>query len=133
MSTPAQIFTLLVSLSCLSSIVVMVRRGHLRSKYALIWLPTGVGMVVFAAVPSLLNTFALRLGISYPPSLLFMIAIALLIVVVVHLSWELSRMDARIQLLAETIALQRIEVGQSASGGTLLSQAVQPTVGVPTE
>ena len=61
---------------------------------------------------SLLNTVAHGLGFSYAPSLLFMFAIGFLVATVLHLSWELSRVEARLRLLAERIATGE-EPGQS--------------------
>jgi hypothetical protein len=49
------------------------------------------------------------MGISYGPTTFFLGAITLLLLVVVHFSWELSRLEERTRLLAEELALLRAE------------------------
>jgi hypothetical protein len=85
----------------------LVRRRHLKAKYSLLWLSVGGVLAVFAAVPGLLDWSATRLGIYYQPTLLILLALALLLLVVVHFSYELTRMEARVRTLAEEAALVR--------------------------
>jgi hypothetical protein len=49
------------------------------------------------------------LGIAYAPGTFFLGAITLLFLIVVHFSWELSRLDARTRLLAEELAVLRAD------------------------
>lgn len=91
-------------------IVVLVRRRHLKTKYALLWLSLGAVMVLFAAVPGLLDWTANRLGIWYQPTLLILLGLALLLLIVVHFSYELTRSENRTRTLAEQMALLRREV-----------------------
>jgi hypothetical protein len=94
--------------------VRLVALRQLRSKYALLWLAIALALVPLAAVPSLLNDIAHGLGFSYAPALLFLLAIGFLFAVVVYLSWELSRMEARIRLLAERMAIDSADGRGSA-------------------
>lgn len=100
---------LLVALSILG-IILLVRRRHLKAKYALLWLSLGAVMVVFAAVPGLLDWTAERLGVWYPPTLLILLGLVLLLLIVVHFSYELTRSENRTRALAEQMALLRLEV-----------------------
>lgn len=99
-----------LTLVCVTFLFVLLRRGHLRAKYVMLWLPVGASMIVFSAVPGLLDSVSLAVGIAYPPALLFMLAIVLLILACMHFSWELSRIEERIRLLAETIAIRDMEL-----------------------
>lgn len=87
----------------------LVRRGQLRGKYALLWLGVGAAMVGFAIYPDILVPISEVLGISYEPAIIFMAAIAFLFVVIVHFSYELSRLEDRTRTLAEELALLRAE------------------------
>lgn len=97
---------LLVALT-LVLIVRLVRHRQLKAKYSLLWLSIGGLMVVFAAVPGLLDWTADRLGIYYEPTLLVLIGMALLLLIVMHFSYELTRMENRVRSLAEEAALVR--------------------------
>jgi hypothetical protein len=88
-------------------IVRLVRHRQLKAKYALLWLSVGGLMVVVAAVPGLLDWTADRLGIYYEPTLLILLALAMLLLVVMHFSYELTRMENRVRTLAEESAIIR--------------------------
>jgi hypothetical protein len=109
MSTTAHVLVLVLAIAAALLIVRLVAMRQLRSKYALLWLTIALALVPLAAVPSLLNDVAHGLGFSYAPALLFLLAIGFLFAVVVYLSWELSRMEARIRLLAERMAIEAAE------------------------
>jgi hypothetical protein len=78
--------------------------------------------VPLAAVPSLLNDVAHGLGFSYAPALLFLLAIGFLFAVVVYLSWELSRLEARIRLLAERMAIEAAQPPAAAGPSASVSE-----------
>ncbi|GMT39261.1 hypothetical protein NHP20013_14160 [Helicobacter bizzozeronii] len=88
-------------------IVRLVRHRQLKAKYALLWLSVGGLMVVVAAVPGLMDWTADRLGIYYEPTLLILLALAMLLLVVMHFSYELTRMENRVRTLAEESAIIR--------------------------
>jgi hypothetical protein len=117
MSTRAHIaLAVLVALAILV-IIRLVRRRHLKPKYSLLWLTLGGFMVVIAAVPGLLDWTATRLGIYYQPTLLILLGLALLLLIVMHFSYELSRMENRVRTLAEEAAILRHRVASLEAGG----------------
>jgi hypothetical protein len=93
----------------------LLRQHQLRSKYALLWLGIGIVLVPLAVFPGVLNTVADWLGVAYPPAAFLFLAVGFLFFVVVHFSWELSRLERRVRTLAEEIALLRAEGGAGAS------------------
>ena len=90
-------------------ILRLVRLRQLRSKYALLWLTIGVLMLPFAAFPGMLETLSDWVGVDYPPAMFLLLATGFLFLVVVHFSWELSRLESRTRTLAEEIALLRAD------------------------
>jgi acetyltransferase-like isoleucine patch superfamily enzyme len=112
-SLGAHVFALLVILPALLFIVYLLRHGQLRTKYVLLWLPVGVVLTALSVAPKLLDTLAIWIGVSYPPTLILLGAIALLLFVCVHFSWELSRLEERVRLLAERSALDSVEIGEA--------------------
>ena len=100
----------LVTLSSIAFIVRLVRREALRAKYSMLWLSVGVTLGILVAVPGFLDRVSLWLGVAYPPAMFFLLAISFLFMVVVHFSWELSRLENRSRSLAEEVALLRREM-----------------------
>jgi hypothetical protein len=122
MSTSAHVLVLVLVVAVIMFIAWLVARRQLRSKYALLWLAVAVVLVPFAIVPSLLNDVAHWLGFAYAPALLFLLAIGFLFAVAVHLSWELSRVEARVRRLAETVAIDQAR-RQRLPGASLAATA----------
>ena len=86
-------------------IVRLVRRQVLKAKYTVLWLTVGLVLAVTASVPTLLDRAADQLGIWYQPTLFLLLAIGFLLLLTMHFSYELSRMEKRIRALAEELAL----------------------------
>ncbi|MCB1004639.1 MAG: DUF2304 domain-containing protein [Acidimicrobiales bacterium] len=109
MSIGGRILVAVLTALTLLFLLRLVRRGHLRGKYALLWLAVIAGMVGFAIYPDVLVPISDVLGISYEPAIIFLAAIAFLFLVIVHFSYELSRLEDRTRTLAEELALLRAE------------------------
>jgi len=110
MSLRAHVALAILVALAIVGIILLVRRRHLKAKYSLLWLSLGAVMVVIAAVPGLLDWTAERLGIWYQPTLLILLGLALLLLIVVHFSYELTRSENRTRELAEQLALLRLRV-----------------------
>lgn len=91
----------------LAVILSLLLRRKLREKYAILWLLVGFAMLVLAVIPPLLGWFADLLGVAVPSNLVFALAMGLLILVAVHLSWELSTAEDEVRRLAEEVAILR--------------------------
>lgn len=105
MSIAARILVLVVAAIIVAFIIRLVGQRKLRSKYALLWLLIGAVTVPIAAFPGISDEIADWLGIESTPALLLMMASAVLLLIVIHYSWELSRLEVRSRRLAEEVAL----------------------------
>ena len=89
-------------------VVELVRGRRLKERYALLWLATGVVLLVLSLWREGLNTIAGWLGVSgYPPAILFAAAIMFVIAVLLHYSTVLSKLTDDNVLLAQEVALLR--------------------------
>jgi hypothetical protein len=91
----------------------MLRHRQLRGKYTLLWMLVGGAVLILAAFPSLLDRTARWLRVYDSPNLLFLLAIAFLLLVCIYFSWELSRLEERTRVLAEELAILRGEQEQT--------------------
>ena len=103
----AHVFVIILTVAALVFILRLVRGQRLKAKYSLLWLSVGGLMLVLAIVPGVIDTIADRLGVSYQPSLFLLLGLGFLLLVVVHLSFELSRMENRVRSLAEEVTFLR--------------------------
>ena len=95
----------------------LIRGRKLKERYALLWLATGVVLLVLSAWRNGLNTIAGWMGIStYPPAILFAVATLFVIVVLLYYSTVLSRLVDQNTVLAQELALLRERLDELESG-----------------
>ncbi len=102
-------------------VLELIRGRRLKERYALLWLVTGVVLLVLSVWREGLNTIAGWLGVSgYPPAILFAAAILFVIVVLLHYSTVLSKLDDESTLLAQELAIlrRRVEELEQGDSGT---------------
>ena len=118
--TPVRI-SVAASIACLLLLLIvleLIRSRRLRERYALLWLATGLVLLVLSAWRGALNTIAGWLGVSsYPPAILFAAATLFVIVVLLHYSTVLSKLSDESTILAQRLALLEREL-QARSGGS---------------
>ena len=115
MSTASYLLGLGSAAVVLGLVVELLRRRHLRGKYALIYLTLGFIVVLLAVLPSLLGVIASFVGVEVPSNLLFFGALLVLLLVSMQLAYESGRLEEETRVLAEEVALLRLEV--EALGG----------------
>lgn len=101
----------IASLLLLLIVLELIRGRRLKERYALLWLVTGVVLFVLSAWRGGLNTIADWLGVStYPPAILFAVATLFVIIVLLHYSTVLSKLDDENTILAQRLALLEAKV-----------------------
>jgi hypothetical protein len=105
-------------------VLELIRGRRLKERYALLWLVTGVVLLVLSLWREGLNTIAGWLGVSgYPPAILFAAATLFIIVVLLHYSTVLSELHDRNVVLAQRLALleERLQALSTGSPSTARS------------
>jgi hypothetical protein len=107
------------TLALLLFVFELVRRKHLSERYSILWLLAGVTLFVLAAWKGLLTSLSHDVGIYYPPSALFAVAIGLIVVLLMYFSLVVSRLTDQNKILAQRLALlqQRIEGAEQRAAG----------------
>jgi hypothetical protein len=99
------IFAAIASILLLAVIFELIRSRRLQERYALLWMATGVVLLVFSLWRDGLHVLANTVGIAYPPSALFLLAALFILVVLLHYSTVISELAERNLMLAQRIAL----------------------------
>ena len=94
-----------VSVSIFVVIIELIRRGRLKERYSLIWLAASAVLIAFSLWRGLLHFIARSVGIYYPPSFLFLLAILFLLALLLHFSVILSSLSEKNKRLAQEIAM----------------------------
>ena len=111
MNSP-HLVALVGGLIALTVMLMLLRRHQLREKYAVLWLAAGAAVLILGVFPGIIDRLAGWLGVADPPNLLFFGALLFLLVIVVHLSWEVSRLEEETRTLAEEVGLLRLDTEQ---------------------
>ena len=110
------IFGVIASLLLILVVLELVRGRRLKERYALLWLATGVALLVLSAWRGGLNTIAGWLGVTgYPPAVLFAVATLFIFLVLLHYSTVISKLTDENVELAQRVALLEERVGRLSS------------------
>jgi hypothetical protein len=86
-------------------ILELIRSRRLQERYALLWLLTGVAILVLALWRGGLSTIANLVGIAYPPSALFVLFSFFILALLLHYSTVISSLAEQNARLAQRLAL----------------------------
>jgi len=103
----------IASLVLLLIVFELIRSRRLRERYALLWLLTGVVLLVLSVWRGGLNTIAGWVGVeTYPPAILFAVASLFILAVLLHYSTVISRLSDQNSILAQRLALLEEQIEQ---------------------
>ena len=111
-----QLTSLLIGLALAGSILWLLRRAHLHGAHALWWIALAIAIILLGSWPRLTDLAARYLGVSYPPIIAVLLAFGLILVKMLTMDLERSRLEQRLRRLAQRLALleARLEMLTSA-------------------
>jgi len=113
------------SLLLLLVVFELIRSRRLRERYALLWLLTGLVLLALSLWRGGLNTIAGWFGVqTYPPAVLFAVALLFVLAVLLHYSTVISRLADQNVVLAQRVALIELELSARAEPVPALPDAV---------
>lgn len=105
------------------AILLLVRRDHLYIRHGLFWMAVAFGSVVLGVWPDLVDRIGQATGVAYPPALLLLLAIMMLIIRAVIVDIAFTRLRREVRMLNQKIALMESEVRiQTTSVASALDQ-----------
>jgi hypothetical protein len=116
MEVRLQIVAIVGALALLVLVLELVRRRALMERYALLWLFSSVVILGLAVWQDALNVLARQLGIVSAPNALFFVALAFILLLLLHFSAAMSRLSDQSKVLAQRQALleQRLREVESS-------------------
>jgi tellurite resistance protein TehA-like permease len=88
----------------------LVRRRRFREELSIAWFAVSVMLMASSTADKVIDPFAKRLGIGYPPALVFAWLIFCLILALLYFSSVISDLKGKIKELSQKIALMELEV-----------------------
>ncbi|MDD3346473.1 DUF2304 domain-containing protein [Oscillibacter sp.] len=105
MSKTLQIAMLLAVLLYFILLIRMLKKKTLNLKYTLLWLFSGVLMLLLATFPGFLDWFSKLVGIYEPTNALFAIIFFCVIIILMSLTAIVSKLNEKNKRLIQSVAL----------------------------
>lgn len=124
MSITTYILGILAALFTLFVVIEMLRRRSLRERHAVWWLVAGLLALLIGVFPGILEWAASVVGVDAPTNLVFFVSIAILVLVCIQHSAELTTLESKTRALAEEATLHDLRLrelealAQSSAGRT---------------
>lgn len=107
LTSQSRILAAVIAVVFMAMILELIRRDRLQERYSVIWFVAGLGMLVGAAFPVLLEFVADAMGVRDTNVALFSIVLLLLLGLALNFSVIVSRQAAQITRLAQERAIER--------------------------
>jgi hypothetical protein len=117
-----QIVAVVITVLLFGLVLELVRRRRLVERYALLWMLAAVALLVLAIWRDLLDIGSEFLGIAVPANALFLVAFAVVFVLLLHFSVVTSRLGDETKILAQEVArldqeVRRMRASRNGSQG----------------
>lgn len=95
--------------------VYLVRRDRLHGNYAVWWISVSACVIVFGMFPRVIDWIGTLLGVSYPPILLVVVALLLVLVKLLTNDLDRTRHKRKLRYLAQRIAILEHDIKRARS------------------
>jgi cell division protein FtsW (lipid II flippase) len=116
---PYRLTSLAIGLAIAFTILWLVRRDLLHTRYSIWWLVVAGASALLGGFPSVVDGVASWLGVTYPPILLVIVGMGLLLIKMLTMDVERSDQERRLRILIQRLAVLEGEqqVGQQSGHG----------------
>src|SRR3954464_2512339 len=105
MDSRIQIVAILAALALLLGVLELVRQRKLLERYALGWMFAATVLLILAVWSGALTKISEVVGIATPSNALFFVAVGAIILLLLHFSVAVSRLQDQTKILAQRLAL----------------------------
>ena len=105
MSLAARLLLIAWGIAITVFVTNLVRTRKLKEEYALLWLFTGVVLILLPVVIDLLDALSFALGITYPPAFIGLVAAICILFILFQFSTSISRFSDRTKVLTQEVAI----------------------------
>ena len=100
---------LVVGIGLAGGILYLVRRDHIYIRQGMFWITVALVTLAFAFWPTLIDLVGGALGIAYPPTLLLLAAIIVLVIKALYADIALTKVNRDLRRLNQRMALLEAE------------------------
>ncbi|MEH6582587.1 MAG: DUF2304 domain-containing protein [Halioglobus sp.] len=105
-------------------IILLMRKDRLHANHGLGWILVAIGFALLGFSPGIFDNIAKYFGVSYPPMLALTFGVAILVIKILLMDIERSRIEVRNQRLVQRVAMLEADLHE---GLKAMNQAAEPT------
>lgn len=102
-------FFILVAIIFICYVFNIIKKGEFSVEESIFWVAGTVGVVILSIWPKILDKVAGKLGIDYPPSLLFLITSIFLLFIIFRDTKKISKQNNKITEIAQRVSILEYE------------------------
>ncbi|MGZ4032530.1 MAG: DUF2304 domain-containing protein, partial [Tumebacillaceae bacterium] len=106
MNTVLKLFLLACGIGFAFTVLYLLTKKKISEWNVIVWMSGAVAILIISARPEWVDWAAKQVGISYPPSLLFLFSTLVLLVVVLYQSMQISTLQSKVRQIAQAVAIQ---------------------------
>lgn len=118
----------LLGLGLAATILWLLRRDHLHLSHGLFWLSVAAVAAVLGVWPGTIDTIARLTGVSYPPSLLLLFAVIVLLIKTLHTDILNTRIERQVKRLNQRLAMYELEFQRIRTNTELNGELDHPSI-----
>lgn len=99
-----------IAITIAVAIVWLVRHNHVHARNAIWWIFLGVMIAFVGIAPGAVDSIAAMLGIHYPPTLVILVGMAILLLKLLKTDIERSKEQQQMRIVAQKIAVLEAEL-----------------------
>lgn len=116
LTSQTRIIAAVLAIAFMVLVLEMIRRDKLQERFSVVWFVAGLGMLIGAAFPGLLELVADAMGVRDTNVALFSIVLLFLLGLALNFSVTMSRQAAQITRLAQERAIEKARAQRAGSG-----------------
>lgn len=94
-------------------IIKLVHDKKIDEKYSILWIFTGIIVLVLSIFPNIIVFFSEMVNVYYPPSLMFLLSIIILGTCLIHISVVITKQNKMIVRLNQEIAILKEKINET--------------------
>jgi hypothetical protein len=107
-------------------VLTLLVKRKINERNSLVWLTGVVLIMIISLNPDLLDWIARKVGVDYPPSLLFLFSILILLVIALYQSIQISMLNEKVKVLAQHISIHQFADGSQDQSDELEVIEMEP-------
>lgn len=87
------------------TVIMLLVKNKISERNTIVWLTGCIVILVLSVNPDMFDALAVKVGVKYPPALLFLISTLILLFVVLYQSIQISTLSDKVRELAQYVAV----------------------------